>query len=368
MPRPCFTLTRLVGVAFFTAALVCARVLSAADSPSNTSSLAIDSVPLVTAVDSIGMTVADLDRSIAFYTQTLDFEMISEHEVFGEAYERLTGVFGCRVRIARLRLGDEVLELSQYLTPRGRPIPVDAQPNDRSFQHIAIVVSDMDQAYRRLREHDVQHASNAPQTLPKWNQNAAGIRAFYFRDPDGHFLECIWFPADKGLPKWHTETSRLFLGIDHTAIVVSDTGTSLGFYRDTIGLRVVGESENFGTEQEHLNGVFNARLRITTLRAAAGPGVELLEYLTPRTGSDIRSDSRANDVWHWHITMSIAPQIKVDDLVQHVKKALISSDVVAVPHGDIGPAHALRAADPDGHVVQFNSTEPLRNTAERAFR
>jgi hypothetical protein len=43
---------------------------------------------------------------------------------------------------------------------------------------------------------------------------------------------------------------------------------------------VAGESENWGPEQERRNNVIAARLRITTLRAASGPGVELLEYLT----------------------------------------------------------------------------------------
>lgn len=68
-----------------------------------------------------------------------------------------------------------------------------------------------------------------------------------------------------------------------SAIVVKDTETSLRFYRDRLGLRIVGASENFGTEQEHLNNVFGARLRITTLRAAKGPAIELLEYLTRGT-------------------------------------------------------------------------------------
>ena len=43
----------------------------------------------------------------------------------------------------------------------------------------------------------------APQLLPKTIPNAAGIRAFYFRDPDGHPLEMLQFPPDKGDPKWH---------------------------------------------------------------------------------------------------------------------------------------------------------------------
>jgi catechol 2,3-dioxygenase-like lactoylglutathione lyase family enzyme len=230
----------------------------------------------VSAVSVVGLTVSDMDRSLDFYTNVLSFEKVSDVEVAGESFERLQGVFGARVRVVRLKLGDEMLELTEYLAPKGRPAPVDSRSNDRWFQHVAIIVSDMDSAYQWLRRHKVQHASSGPQRLPNWNKNAAGIRAFYFRDPDGHPLEILQFPPDKGAPKWHRPSGKLFLGIDHTAIVVRDTQASLAFYRDLLGLRVAGESENYGTEQEHLNNVFGARLHITTLRAARGVGSPFL--------------------------------------------------------------------------------------------
>src|SRR5436309_2876666 len=208
---------------------------------------------LIRAVGAVGMTVRNMERSTAFYSGVLGFEKVSDVEVVGEDYERLQGVFGLRMRVVRMRLGDEFLELTEYLTPRGRPIPVDSRSNDRWFQHIAIITSDMDRAYQWLRKNKVQHASTGPQKLPETIKPAAGIRAFYFKDPDGHALEVLQFPADKGAAKWHQPLDKLFLGIDHTAIVVSDTDTSLRFYRDVLGMSVAGESENFGTEQEHLN-------------------------------------------------------------------------------------------------------------------
>src|SRR5262249_28879845 len=151
----------------------------------------------------------------------------------------------------------------------------------------------------KLRSFKVEHASSGPQRLPDWNVNAGGIKAFYFRDPDGHPLEILEFPPGKGDPKWHRASDRLFLGIDHTAIVVGDTDASLKFYRDLLGLKVAGESENYGTEQEHLNNVFGARLRITSLKPSAGPSIELLEYLAPRDGHPA-PQTRANDILHRH--------------------------------------------------------------------
>ena len=306
----------------------------------------------VVGVESVGMTVSDLDRAVDFYTRVLAFEKLSEVEVAGEAYEQLQGVFGLRMRVARLRLGEEIVELTQYLAPRGRPVPVDSRSNDRWFQHVAIIVRDMDEAYGWLREHKVQHASTGPQTIPAWNVGSAGIRAFYFNDPDGHVLEVLSFPPDKGLAKWQAK-DRLFLGIDHTAIVVGDTETSLQFYRDLLGFQVAGAGENYGTEQEHLNNVAGAHLRITSLRAASGPAIELLEYLNPRDGRPYPADPRANDLTHWQ-TRLLAPS--VDDVAGGLRSAgvpFVSPGVVTLPGDDLAFGRGALTRDPDGHAMQI---------------
>lgn len=308
----------------------------------------------VTGVDSIGITVSDIDRAVAFYTRVLTFEEVSRVEEHGESRERLVGVFGVRSRTARLRLGDEFIELTQYLAPEGLPIPADSRSNDRWFQHIAIIVSDMDRAYRHLRDHNVRHASPGPQLLPAWNRNAGGIQAFYFKDPDGHALEILSFPPDKGLAKWHRRLGeRLFLGIDHTAIVVLNTETSLRFYRDLLGLQVAGESENYGPEQERLNNVFGARLRITALRADSGPGVELLEYLTPSGGRPYPPDARSNDLLHWQTRFLGTNAEQSAEALRKARSAFVSAGVISLPDTKAGFRKSLIARDPDGHAVQI---------------
>jgi catechol 2,3-dioxygenase-like lactoylglutathione lyase family enzyme len=242
-----------------------------------------------------------------------------------------------------LRLGEEHLELTEFLAPRGRPIPGESRSNDGWFQHVAIVVSDMDEAYRHLRKHKVEHASTGPQRLPDWNKAAGGIEAFYFKDPDDHVLEVIHFPPGKGDPSWQARSDRLFRGIDHTAIVVRDTDRSLKFYRDTLGLRVAGESENYGPEQERLNNVFGARLRITTLRAAKGPGVELLEYLAPRDGRPMPADTKANDLWHWQTRMETTG----------IEKAIRGASILNLPERKLGFGRGRLTRDPDGHAVML---------------
>jgi catechol 2,3-dioxygenase-like lactoylglutathione lyase family enzyme len=309
------------------------------------------------ALQAVGITVSDMERSIAFYSAVLDFVKTSDQEVWGSEYERLQGVFGLRVRVVRMRLGEEVLELSEYLAPPGRPAPADSRSNDRWFQHVAIIVGDMDRAYERLRANRVRHASTGPQLLPAWNRNASGIRAFYFRDPDGHPLEILQFPPDKGQAKWHAKSDRLFLGIDHTAIVVDDTEESLRFYRDLLGLRVAGESENYGIEQERLNNVFGARLRITALRAAQGPGIELLEYLAPVDGRPIPDDVRANDLVYWQTRLSTPDAGRTARRLFGAGVRFVSPGVVELQDRRFGFSRGFLVRDPDGHAIQITETE-----------
>jgi catechol 2,3-dioxygenase-like lactoylglutathione lyase family enzyme len=295
-----------------------------------------------TGVDSVGIPVSDMERSRAFYSEVLGFRQVADREVFGDPYEKLYGIFGVRLRSVRMQLGDEFIELMQFQTPRGRPLPFDSRSNDHWFQHIAIIVSDMNKAYAVLRANHVGYASTAPQRLPDWNPNAGGIEAFYFRDPDNNHLEVLAFPPGKGQTRWQRKDAT-FLGIDHTAIVVSNTDRSLAFYRDRLGLTVAGHSDNYGTEQAHLNNVQGAHLRITALRGEHGPGVEFLEYLAPTDGRAIPADSRANDAWYWQINLRGARAI---------------DNAVALPQRELGYGNASIVRDPDGHATLLFGASP----------
>jgi catechol 2,3-dioxygenase-like lactoylglutathione lyase family enzyme len=290
-----------------------------------------------------------MDRSVDFYTRVLHFNKISDDEIAGENVEHVKGVFGSRIRVVHLQLGEEQIELSEFLAPQGRPVPLDSRSNDRWFQHIAIIVRDMDAAYAWLRQNKVRFASSGPQTLPAWNKKAGGIKAFYFRDPDNHVLEILWFPPEKGLAKWQNPGKDLFMGIDHTAIVVSNTEASLRFYRDLLGMRVTGESENYGTEQEHLNNVSGAHLRITALRASTGPGIEFLEYLAPRDGRSIPADLRANDLTHWETEMiAHEPAQSWRELLGKTEPISSKPEELSIA-GEAAKEFIIK--DPDGHAV-----------------
>ena len=297
------------------------------------------------------MTVSDMDRSVTFYTRVLDFEKVSDTERRGLEFDQLYGVRHAHIRLVDMKLGEENIELLQFLGAAGAPVPGDARSNDLSFQHVAIIVSDMTRAYAVLRQNHVHSISPYPQTLPEWNPNAADIKAFYFQDPDGHPLEVLEFPAGKGDPKWQRSNGKLFLGIDHTAIAVSNTDDSVAFYATLLGMRVAGESDNYGFEQEHLNNVFGAHLRITALRGPSGIGIEFLDYITPRDGRPAAANANPRDIDH-HETVVV-----VDDLVglNAQLQSQIFSRVSVKPIAGSGllfnASQAELVRDPDGHFL-----------------
>lgn len=307
----------------------------------------------VQSVAAVGFTVSDMDRTVAFYSEVLDFKKVSDVEVDGPAYDRLWGIFGVRARVVRMRLGEQWLELIQFLAPPdARPIPVPSYSNDLWFQHFAIVVRDMEAAWMRLRQHRVKQISPRPQTIPISNPAAAGVKAIKFRDPDGHNLELLWFPEGKGNPIWKRPGSDLFLGIDHTAMTVRSTENSLKFYRDLLGMAVAGGSLNMGTEQEHLDSLPGARARVTGLAPKMGPpGVEFLEYELPSAGRPFPMDSRPTDLWHWQMTLVMSDAEAAAARLRGIGQ-VVSSGVVTMPDGSLGFKKGFLVRDPDGHVMQ----------------
>lgn len=118
---------------------------------------------------------------------------------------------------------------------------------------------------------------------------------------------------------------------------------------------MAGESENWGPEQERLNQIFGARLRITTLRADVGPGIELLEYLTPRSGRSAPVDAVANDLVHWHTTVVPGEPAAAAARLRGGRADFVSPGVVSLPDRALGFGAGFLARDPDGHALRVIS-------------
>ena len=141
------------------------------------------------------------------------------------------------------------------------------------------------------------------------------------------------------------------MGIDHTAIVVGDSESSLGFYRDRLGLTVAGTSDNYGPEQEHLNNVFGAKLHITGLRTKeAGIAVEFLQYVAPRDGRPFPADTKSSDIWHWQTSFAAD---RLVTLLGMRSFDFVSSGEVVFPDKKLGFTRGALVRDPDGHAVRL---------------
>lgn len=303
-------------------------------------------------IRAIGLTVSDSDRSRDFYTQALGFELVCDVTVEGQNYSDLEGVTEAKIRIVTLRLGDELIEIMEYLNVEGKPIPSDSQSNDLWFQHMAIVVSDMDRAYAHVRSFPIQPISVEPQTIPPSNEASAGVRAFKFKDPDGHDLELIWFPPDKGQDKWHQKSDRLFLGIDHSAMAIANTEESLQFYRDLLGMQIESRSLNQGETQARLDNLPQPEVKVTDLRPTQGGlGIELLDYIAPANGRPIPSDWKSCDLAHMQIELVVNNiESLVDKLrlhgVQFISPRLVQRSFRAIPY-----KQGCLVKDPTGHTM-----------------
>jgi catechol 2,3-dioxygenase-like lactoylglutathione lyase family enzyme len=309
-------------------------------------------------VKMIGFTVGDVDRESTFFVKVLQFEKVSDFRVFGSEYDKMEGVLNANMRIVYLKLGDQIVELTQYISPpTGQLIPVPSYSNDAWFQHMAIVVSDMDAAYKILQENKVQQISAHPITIPESNLGAAGIKAIKFRDPEGHDLELIYFPPGKGDPSWQKPAGQLFVGLSHTAMTVASTDKSVTFYRDLLGLDVGGVTFNSGTTQEVLDALFNDTCLVTGMMPVSSPPhIEFLDYKTPPGGRPMPGDTKANDLWHWQTTLVTKDIQAVTDRLRKASAQFITPSVVTIPQeaqAQLGFKEAVMVRDPTGHAIRL---------------
>jgi catechol 2,3-dioxygenase-like lactoylglutathione lyase family enzyme len=309
-------------------------------------------------VKMIGFTVADIDREANFFVKVLQFEELSDFRVVGSEYDRMEGVFNANLRIVHLKLGDQMVELTQYVSPpTGRPIPLPSYSNDQWFEHMAIVVSDMDAAYKILQDNNVRQISAYAVTIPDSNPGAAGIKAVKFLDPEGHDLELIYFPPSKAAPAWQKPSNKLFLGLDHTAMTVASTDKSVAFYRDVLGLDVGGVTLNSGTTQEVLDNLYNDTCLVTEMvPASLPPHIEFLDYKTPPGGRPMPGDTKSDDLWHWQTTLVTTDIAALTERLHKAGAEFVTPTVVTVPaeaQAELGFKKAVMVRDPTGHALRL---------------
>ena len=147
----------------------------------------------IIAADHTGITVTNLERSVAFWQDVLGFELSHRAHHTGDLASEVTGVPGAEISIAVLKGYGHKIELLEYLAPADRK-DVDLRPCDVGSVHVALMVDNLDAVLSTIAASGWR-AAGEPQTLNTGPNT--GKRVVYVRDPDGITIELMQPPPDK---------------------------------------------------------------------------------------------------------------------------------------------------------------------------
>ena len=146
----------------------------------------------IIAADHTGITVSNLERSLAFWRDVLGFEFSHSAHQKGERPEQITGVKGAELKLAVVKTpSGHKIELLEYFAPADRR-RVDLRPCDVGHVHVALIVDDLDAVLEKIGASGWKAAGN-PQILMQGPN--AGKRVVYVRDPDGTTIEFMQMPT-----------------------------------------------------------------------------------------------------------------------------------------------------------------------------
>lgn len=312
--------------------------------------------PLISEVDRVVFTVDNLDRALEDYTEVFDC-VVERRAGIDPATAALVGHPGAAGTRLLLRLGRQHVEFLQFDGRLGRPYPPDSTSSDLWFQHVALVVDDMAEAYHRVTASGRFRpiSRRGPVRLPV---RSGGVTAFKFRDRDGHPLELLAFPEGQRPDEWSQGAGSPFLGIDHTGISAIPSRANLRFFRAVLGLGLGARTENRGTEQADLDDLDDAYVTITRLAPdLAAPRLELLGYHNGLR-RPIPRDAVAAD-------LAVAHTVLTTRSLESVLSAAASArDATVVPPapqaavtltGEYGSALLI---GPDGHRFLIEERDP----------
>ncbi len=299
---------------------------------------------IITGISRIRLIAARAEQLALFYESAFGFVRTSS-AINAPSLSKLLGKPGATACALTLRLGEQEIELVGF-HPTGRDVPiVDAW--SPLFQHFAIVVADMAAAYARLSSQTGWSAItiDGPQMLPP---ASGGVKAFKFRDPEGHPLELLAFNPESTPAGWRHYAGAAALGIDHSAISVADTARSVAFYT-RFGLNRCGGSFNTGPAQEKLDRISNAKVEVTALEPQQRPTPHL-ELLCYRGSFDRKVQTlEVNDGAATELVFA-ADGAPLQSVAEEDCHACLSGPVT----GENGRASML-FRDPDGHLFCLES-------------
>jgi catechol 2,3-dioxygenase-like lactoylglutathione lyase family enzyme len=146
-------------------------------------------------INHVGVTVRDLDRTLAFYREFFGIEPLFQGLGENADISRSVGLDDVRVRFAFIDLGNTRMELLQYERPLGRQTQ-DMRNCDVGAIHVCFDVDDLTAKYEQLKAGGIQFITS-PIRLDENQGTLAGLEYVYFRDPDGLMLQLYEMPKSQ---------------------------------------------------------------------------------------------------------------------------------------------------------------------------
>ncbi len=149
-------------------------------------------------VNHTGISVKDMERSLTFYRDLLELEVIFDSDVpANEPLSKVVGMNDATGRVVWLRAGDSMIELWQWDHPEGRPLPDDYRPADKGVTHYALETDNVDELCERVVAAGY-HANTSPKDL--------GLhKTTYIKGPDDEIIEIL---EDRATDEWLKELTE----------------------------------------------------------------------------------------------------------------------------------------------------------------
>jgi glyoxylase I family protein len=124
-----------------------------------------------------------MPRSLSFYREVLDLDVVFDVELAGEPLAKVTGEPAAHGRMVGGLLGGTTVELLEISSSAGKPQPREVP--SLGYTNISLSVADLDAAHRMASSTDL-----APGPIV----SIGGVRMFFLADPDGTPIEIIEYP------------------------------------------------------------------------------------------------------------------------------------------------------------------------------
>ena len=291
----------------------------------------------------IGMTVADMDKSLKFYVDMIGCVVQSDSYVQNPAVSEGVGIANTSTRIAFLTIpgSDLNLEIIQYLNPASIKLPKRAM-NDYGYTHICFSVKDVQAVTSAL--HSAGYSSISSLSVVDHISPTTDYGLVIFYDPDGNMVEFLQviqttvvteaneeneeniYTETIGTPGSIVQSNINYL--DHVGITVPNMDSALAYYTNTLGCVIETQYiDKNNTAVATLIGLPNANFKVARFHYYNSKlYVDMMEFISPTKTQTVHKGSGLDEMFN-HVCLTAINDLDVYDKLQKQGVQLVSQPV-----------------------------------------